>query len=131
MRNGVRTDSTGDYNPHVCSDRKLTKAELVLAMRRDDGSLASLLGLPSPVVSSMDEHREFNRVFEALDCQRGSRSMITFDEFHEYADSQYSQRTAEGQARLAMAAGALLALLLLAYGWRRAAKQQRVHDKST
>ena len=47
------------------------------------------------------------------------------------ADSQYSQRTAEGQARLAMAAGALLALLLLAYGWRRAAKQQRVHDKST
>ena len=63
-------------------------------MRRDGGQLAALLGLPSPVVSSMDEHREFTEVFQGLDCQRGSRSMITFDEFHEcFLDSRILSAT--------------------------------------
>ena len=124
------------------SDRKLTKAELILAMRRDGGQLAALLGLPSPVVSSMDEHRKFTEVFEALDCQRGSRSMITFDELHEcvldskilltapdrlcigmvikvaiarrrYVDSQYRVRAAAAQVQIALAAGAGVLFALL------------------
>eukprot|EP01043_Picozoa_sp_COSAG02_P045386 COSAG02_NODE_4142_length_5722_cov_21.915526_3_plen_103_part_00 len=101
-------------------------------MRRDGGKLATLLALPSPVVSSMDEHREFNEVFKALDCQRGSRSMITFDEFHEYVDSQYRVRMAAAQVHLAVAASAavLLGLLVLACYYRCRARQRREYDKS-
>ena len=101
-------------------------------MRRDGGQLATLLGLPSPVVSSMDEHREFNEVFKALDCQHGSRSMITFDEFDEYVDHQRRVRMAAAQVYLALAsiAALLLALLVLACCYRYRAQQRREHDKS-
>lgn len=101
-------------------------------MRRNGDQLATLLGLPSPVVSSMDEHREFNDVFKALDCQRGSRSVITFDEFHEYVDSQYRVRMAAAQVYLAVGAcaAAALGLLVLVCCYRYRAEQQREHDKS-
>ena len=115
------------------SDRKLTKAELILAMRRDDGQLAALLGLPSPVVSSMDEHREFNGMFEALDCQRGTRSVITFDEFHKYIDGQFTLRVAAAQKQLALAVACVgaLGLLVLAYCYQPCSHKRRGHDKSS
>ena len=115
------------------SDRKLTKAEMILAMRRDDGQLAALLGLPSPVVSSMDEHREFNEMFAALDCQRGTRSVVTFDEFHEYVDGQFKLRVAAAQKQLALAVACVggLGLLLLAYCYQARSHKRREHDKSS
>lgn len=110
-------------------DRKLTKAELILGMRRDNGQLAALLGLSSNIVSSMDQHREFNEVFDALDCQRGSRSVITFDEFREYVDGQYRLQM-RVQLALMAAAVVVVGLILLSRCYQTRARQQREHDKS-
>jgi phospholipase C len=112
----------------IWADRKLTKPELILRLRRDDGQLAALLGLSSHVVSSMEEHREFNELFGALDCQRGSRGAITFNEFQEYVDGRYKDAAA-AQLTWVVAAAALLLLLLLLLGLCLRARAQRRQER--
>jgi hypothetical protein len=114
---------------HHTADRKLTKPELILRLRRDDGQLAQLIGLPGPSVSTMEEHRNFNQVFELLDCQRGSRGAITFPEFEEYMDRQYNADRATWSWVGMTAIGLGLAVVVcFAFAWRM--QRRRENEKS-
>lgn len=112
------------------SDRKLTKPEVIIRLRRDDGQLAQLIGLPtSPAVSTMEEHRNFNQVFDLLDCQRGSRGEITFPEFQDYMDKQYgADRALWGWAGLTVMGVGGLTLFCFLCAWRM--QRRRENEKS-
>ena len=109
-------------------DRKLTKSEIILRLRADEGLLAELLGLPSVTVSTMEEHREFDAMFKKMDVQKGTRGAITFEEFRAMVDGQasHAQSLPAGTAEAIMALAAFLALLML-WGWWR--QRQRENEK--
>ena len=67
----------------------------------------------------MEEHRNFNQVFDLLDCQQGSRGVITFSEFEECMDRQYRADRAlwSWPGVTAMGVGGLL-LVCFVCAWR-------------